>query len=213
MPVPLLEKSFQKQTEIMRKKLEDVSPLEQAPFHPETGRPKTSEVKVLRNHLMQILSDYVTVYTEVTEVFDKIMEMEEGEDRDVQEEFALEMVSTHAEMVSKAQVGIGTLGVLLEEYDDFIQKEEEREERERQDHKEREERKQKVEDEEMRHRFQIQEMERKHTEVMERLRITEKNRVPPTRGDEPRGERSAGKKIPKIQSQESQMDREKVQVE
>ncbi len=161
---------------------------------------------MLRNHLMRMLSKYTTIYTEMMAgIFDR--------DKDEEEQFMLEATSTHVEMASKTQVGIGTLGVLLEEYDDFIQMEKEREERERQDHREEKERRQKVEDEERHHRFQIQEMERKHTEVMERLRITERNLVPPTRGDEPRRKGFAGRKIPKIQSQECQMDREKVQVD
>ncbi len=63
-------------------------------------------------------------------------------------------------MVSKAQIGIGTLGVLLEEYDDFMQTEKEREERDRQDHREEIERK-----------LKRQGMDMKHAEEMERLRI------------------------------------------
>ncbi len=72
MPGHQLEKSFQKQMEILRKKLEEISPLHEAPYDPETGRSKTCEVKVLRNNLMQIVSNYVVImYTEVTEIFEK----------------------------------------------------------------------------------------------------------------------------------------------
>ncbi len=92
--------------------------------------------------------------------------MEEGDDRDEQEESAEEITSTYGELVLKAQVGIGTLGVLLEQYGDFMQME--KEERERQDQKERKEKEWKL---------KRQKMERKHMEVTDRLKIAQRNRI------------------------------------
>ncbi len=56
-------------------------------------------------------------------------------------------------------------------------------------------------------------METKHAEVMKRLKIAAGNPMPKTREDETRGERSDGRRLPKIQSQETQMEHEKIQVE
>ncbi len=54
MPISQLGTSFLKQTEILSKKLEEISPLHEAPYDPETGRPKTSEVEVLRNNPVKL---------------------------------------------------------------------------------------------------------------------------------------------------------------
>ncbi len=209
--VSQLEKSFQKQTEILKGKLEEISPLQEAPYDSETGRPKAREVKTLRTHLIPILSNYNTVYTEIAEIFDKILtEMEDGDDRNEQEESAQELASTYTELSSKAQDGIGSLGVLLEEYNEFIEAKKEREDRERQDQKEREERERQdlredrerqdqKEREENERRLRSQEMDMRHAEEMERLRMTERNRMTPASGDESRGEKATGIKLPKIQ--------------
>ncbi len=122
--------SFNGQTEILRENLEEVSLLDEEPFHPDMGRPKTKEVKLPRNCLMLILSNYTTTYTEISEIFDKYLtDMEEGDDRDEQDEASRQTTSTYTKMLPKAQKGIETLGLLLEGYQDLIQKEKEEEER------------------------------------------------------------------------------------
>ncbi len=105
---------FQTLTEILKKKLEDVSHLVGAPFHPDTGRPRTREVKVLRNSLRSTLSTYTTTFKDVAEIFDRNrMEMEDGKDRDETEELARRLESTYMETIAEVQEGVISLGVLL----------------------------------------------------------------------------------------------------
>ncbi len=143
MQLSQLGASFQTETKILRKKLEDVSPLEQAPFHPETGRPRTREVTVLRNHLMQMLSNYTTICNEMmAQIFDRNpAEMGDGEDKK-DEQLVREVTLIHTRAKTEAQLGIISLEVLLEEYQDFLQEDErdKEEEEERLDLKEIEER-------------------------------------------------------------------------
>ncbi len=214
--------SFHGQTEILREKLEEVSLLDQEPFHPDTDAPKTKEVRLLRNGLVLMLSNYTTTYTEISEIFDRYLtDMEEGDDRDEQDEASRQMTSTYTKMLPKVHDGIETLGLLLERYQDLIQKEKEKEEKEQQDAKDEAElkRKQRIEDEERHHRSQLendklrtnqaeidgnmqlrkQEMDLKHLEEMERLQITDRHSASVTFGEGARCETSAGIKLPKVQ--------------
>ncbi len=94
----------------------EVSHLVRTPFHPDFGRARTREIKVLRNSLRNTLPTYTTTFTDMAEIFDRILtEMEDGKDRDEKEELARGLESTYMETIAEVQRGVISLGVLLEE--------------------------------------------------------------------------------------------------
>ncbi len=67
--------SFQIQTELLKKKLEKVPDVNEAmrllSIHPDSGIPRTKDVKLLRNGLTRMLATYTTTYMDMAEIFDR----------------------------------------------------------------------------------------------------------------------------------------------